>query len=123
MENKVTHEYINQWLENLKLAWINKDFDIVESLFKKCSCYIEAPFITPLGKIEDIKNIWNEVNHHSNVQLHFDIILFSRNKAIVNYFAEYFNGTKDQKSNGIYVIEYNQSGECVSFAQWSVIAP
>lgn len=120
-EEIITLGYLEEWLNKLKTAWSLKDFGLVEELFTRCVNYVEAPFITPGRNISDIKNFWAEVIYHSDVHLSYEIIVFYKNKAVVNYFARYFDGVQYQQSNGIYVIDFDHEGYCTTFKQWSVV--
>ena len=43
----MNREYVENWLNNLKKYWFNKDIDNAVSLFKNTSFYQETPFMKP----------------------------------------------------------------------------
>lgn len=116
----ITNTELCSWLRLLARAWSTKNFDIVEQLFHKCTKYVEAPFREPGRNVQDIIEIWREIEDHSDLDLAFDIIAISGRVAVVNYFATYSDRKQSQKSDGIYVIEFDDDGNCRTFRQWSV---
>ena len=117
----ITKNFVEEWLANLRYAWVNNDLGIVGNLFKECQEYIEAPFMNPGYTLDEIKQFWSEVSNHSEVEVSFEIISISGSNVVVNYKAQYFDGSQHQRSNGVYSIEFNAKGSCTKFKQWSVV--
>ena len=41
----MSREFIENWLEKLKINWINKDINNIINIFKNTTYYQESPFI------------------------------------------------------------------------------
>ena len=113
--------YVNKWLEELASFWKNKDVDGAVSLFSRCTYYQESPFEEVATTQEEIKNLWNEILEQEDINLSFDVLSFVENTATVNYGFQCEAGNVSHSSNGIYVISFNEAGNCISFRQWYML--
>ena len=50
----VNKTYVDEWLNKLKLYWLNKDVDNAVSLFENTIFYQETPFMKPYTTFEEI---------------------------------------------------------------------
>ena len=52
----MNRKFIEQWLDDLRNAWWNKDIKTATSLFTKTTYYQETPFLKPYTTFEQIEN-------------------------------------------------------------------
>lgn len=58
---------VEQWLNNLRKYWLNKDIVNAVSLFNKTTFYQETPFMETYTTIEEINQEWQHVKDE-NIQ-------------------------------------------------------
>ena len=56
-------KFAEQWLNNLKEAWWNKDIEKAISLFTKTTFYQETPFMKTYTTFEEIKQEWQHIKN------------------------------------------------------------
>lgn len=54
----ISKEFAQNWLEQLKKFWYEKDIEKACSLFTKTEFYQETPFIEPFLTLDEIKQEW-----------------------------------------------------------------
>ena len=57
----MNREYVENWLNKLKVYWFNKDIDNAIALFKNTTFYQETPFMNPYTTFDEIKEEWQHI--------------------------------------------------------------
>ncbi len=109
-------KFVEQWLNNLKNYWFNKDVDNAVSLFASTTFYQETPFVKPYTTTQEIKKEWEHIKNE-NIQ-HIDI----KPLAIDGYtlIAHWTLKQNNQNFDGIYEIKFNENLECIYFKSWEM---
>jgi len=74
----------NNWLESLKIQWINKDIDSIMELFDKSVKYFETPFQEVIG-YSNIRTTWHDIDEQDIKDLTYEVIGAKENTVIANY--------------------------------------
>lgn len=61
----MNRHFAEQWLNNLKEYWLNKDVESAVSLFTRTTYYQETPFMKPYTTIEEINQEWQHIKHEN----------------------------------------------------------
>jgi len=112
----MNREFVENWLCNLKKAWINKDIETAASLFKKTTFYQETPFLEPYTKFEEIQKEWENIKGQDIKKIEFKILAIEDNTVIVNWIFE----MDTMEYDGIYEIKFNSNDECIYFKSWEM---
>ena len=110
----MTKEFIENWLENLKIYWLNKDIDNIINIFKNTTYYQESPFIKPYTNIKEIEKEWLSIKNINIQELTLKVLSINNNIAIINWHLLQDNKEYD----GIYEIKFNEKLECIYFKSW-----
>lgn len=110
----MTIEFIENWLENLKIYWLNKDIDNIINIFKNTTYYQESPFIKPYTNINEIEKEWLSIKNINIQELTLKVLSINNNIAIINWHLLQDNKEYD----GIYEIKFNEKLECIYFKSW-----
>ena len=109
--------FIEEWLNELKAYWLNKDIENAVSLFKNTTFYQETPFMVPYSTIEEINQEWQHIKHEDIQNIEFKILAIDNNIVIVEWFLKQNN----EEFDGIYEIKFNDNLECTYFKSWEMI--
>ena len=112
----MNREYIEQWLNDLKSAWWNKDIEKATSLFTNTTYYQETPFLEPYTTFKQITNEWQHIKNQDIKNIEFKILAVDNNVVIVEWLFERDITTFD----GIYEIKFNDNLECIYFKSWEM---
>lgn len=110
----MSKEFIEKWLENLKINWLNKDIDNIINIFKNTTYYQESPFIKPYTNIKEIEKEWLSIKNINIQELTLKVLSINNNIAIINWHLLQDNKEYD----GIYEIKFNEKLECIYFKSW-----
>ncbi|MBR0427440.1 MAG: hypothetical protein IJK18_04510 [Clostridia bacterium] len=110
-------EFINDWLNNLKEYWFNKDIDKAVGLFSKTTFYQETPFMKPYTTLEEINQEWQHVKNENIHDIEIKILAIDGYTVI----AEWLLKQNNQEFDGIYEIKFNTNLECIYFKSWEMI--
>lgn len=109
-------KFAEQWLNNLKEAWWNKDIEKATSLFTKITFYQETPFMKTYTTFEEIKQEWQHIKNQNIKNIEFKILAIDKNVLIVEWLFE-----EDMTAyDGIYEIKFNDNLECIYFKSWEM---
>ena len=98
-------KFAEQWLNNLKEAWWNKDIEKAISLFTKTTFYQETPFMKTYTTFEEIKQEWQHIKNQNIKNIEFKILAIDKNVLIVEWLFE-----EDMTAyDGIYEIKNNRN--------------
>lgn len=112
---KLTREYFEQWLEELRQTWLNKDLSGLKKYFGKIERYYENPF--KIGtSFEEVLGFWQEIKNQEIIKLEMESIAIEENTATAHWFFADSSGEYD----GIYQVTFDESLNCVEFKQWCV---
>lgn len=113
----MNRKFVEQWLNDLREYWLNKDIINAVSLFNKTTFYQETPFIEPYTTIEEINQEWQHVKDENIQKIEIKILAIEGNTVI----AEWILKQNDNNYDGIYEIKFNDNCECVYFKSWEMI--
>lgn len=111
---KLTKEYLNKWLEEMKNVWLKKNLGGLVPIFGKIENYYESPFLEPGKDINDVINFWKEIESQEIINLEMEAICVEENIGIAHWFFEDTSG----KYDGVYEIKFDQDLNCIEFRQW-----
>ena len=113
----MNRKFVEQWLNDLREYWLNKDIINAVSLFNKTTFYQETPFIEPYTTIEEINQEWQHVKDENIQKIEIKILAIEGNTVI----AEWILKQNDNNYDGIYEIKFNDNCECIYFKSWKMI--
>ena len=108
---------VEQWLNNLRKYWLNKDIVNAVSLFNKTTFYQETPFMETYTTIEEINQEWQHVKDENIQNIEIKILAIEGNTVI----AEWILKQNDNDYDGIYEIKFNDNFECIYFKSWEMM--
>ena len=113
----MNREFVEEWLNNLRKYWINKDIEKAVSLFEKTTFYQETPFMKPYTTLEEINKEWQHIKDEDIQNIEIKIL------AIDNYtvIAEWLLKQNNENYDGIYEIKFNNNLECIYFKSWEMV--
>ena len=109
-------KFLKEWLNKLKIYWLNKDIKNAVSLFSKTTFYQETPFMKAYTTLEEINEEWQHIKKENIKQIDFKILAIDNYTAIAEWYLEQNNEIYD----GIYEIKFNESLECIYFKSWEM---
>ena len=113
----MNRKFVEQWLNDLREYWFNKNIVNAVSLFNKTTFYQETPFIEPYTTIEEINQEWQHVKDENIQKIEIKILAIEGNTVI----AEWILKQNDNDYDGIYEIKFNDNCECIYFKSWEMI--
>ena len=113
----MNRKFVEQWLNDLREYWLNKDIINAVSLFNKTTFYQETPFIEPYTTIEEINQEWQHVKDENIQKIEIKILAIEGNTVI----AEWILKQNDNNYDGIYEIKFNDNCECIYFKSWEMM--
>lgn len=113
----MNRKFVEQWLNDLREYWLNKDIINAVSLFNKTTFYQETPFIEPYTTIEEINQEWQHVKDENIQKIEIKILAIEGNTVI----AEWILKQNDNNYDVIYEIKFNDNCECIYFKSWEMI--
>lgn len=101
-----------EWCNNLKNYWENKEVENIITLFDENVVYYETPKMK-ISSFNEVKKIWEEIKNQNTDKIDFKILCVDNNKCIANYILD------DEISyDMIYEIVLNNENKCIYFKQW-----
>lgn len=113
----MNRDFIEEWLNNLKTYWFNKDIESAVSLFNKATFYQETPFWEPYTNTEEIRKEWLHIKNENIQHIEFKILAIDNYVVIVEWLLK----QNDKEYDGIYEIKFNENLECVYFKSWEMV--
>ncbi len=109
-------EFVEQWLNDLKTFWWNKDVEKATALFKNTTFYQETPFLEAYTTFEEIEKEWQHIKDQNIKKIQFNILAIDDKTVIVEWIFE-----RDREEfDGIYEIKFNRERECIYFKSWEM---
>lgn len=112
----MNRQFIEEWLNKLRLSWFNKDIESAVALFSKTTFYQETPFMKPYTSIEEIREEWQHVKNEDIKCIEFKVLAIDKYVAIVEWILK----QNDEEYDGIYEIKFNDKLECIYFKSWEM---
>lgn len=119
----ITREFATKWCNDLKCAWGKCDFQKITNIFSNTLKYYEDPFAIPGESADDILAFWEEIKYQRISKLELKPIAIDGDRLIVRWFLEYTDVRDDSPviMDGVYQVDFDECGRCVSFTQWWVM--
>lgn len=115
-KSKISLEFINNWLNDLKKYWLDKDVDSAVSLFTETKYYQETPFVNPYTTLDEIADEWQHIKNEDIKKIEFRVLAIDGYNVIVEWYLE----QNDDAYDGIYEIHFNNQMECIYFKSWEM---
>lgn len=112
----MNRDYAEEWLNELKEYWFNKDIESAVSLFTKTTFYQETPFMKPYTTIEQISEEWEHIKNENIQNIEFKVLAIDNNILI----AQWILKQNDIDYDGIYEIKFDDNLECIYFKSWEM---
>lgn len=113
----MNRHFAEQWLNNLKEYWFNKDVESAVSLFTRTTYYQETPFMKPYTTIEEINQEWQHIKHENIQKIEINLLAIDGCTLIAQWILKQNNKDYD----GIYEIKFNELNECIYFKCWEMV--
>jgi len=110
------------WCNELKEAWIAKNYNEVKKIFSATKYYFEDPFSAPGTTIEEIRSYWDEIEFQDINELVIQPLVIENMRSVLHWYLSY-RDTRDateHEMDGTYYVEFNENAECLLFKQWWV---
>lgn len=108
---------INNWLQDFKKYWLNKNIDLAMNLFTDNVEYFESPFQKFDSKGE-VKEAWEYINKQNISILEFKLFNKEKNKFTVKWSLEYTIKKEKYIFKWIYLMSLNNENRCDYFVQY-----
>jgi len=115
-KSKISLEFINNWLNDLKKYWLDKDVDSAVSLFTETKYYQETPFVNPYTTLDEIADEWKHIKNEDIKKIEFRVLAVDGYNVIVEWYLE----QNDDVYDGIYEIHFNNQMKCIYFKSWEM---
>ncbi len=108
------------WLNNLKVAWEDRNPDLAASLCAEDILWFESPFESPLRSKKDVLKEWQTVLDQDDIHVKYDVIWYQDGVGTAHWNATFTRiGTLEiVEMDGIFHLKLNADGKCVEFRQW-----
>jgi len=118
----LTHQQVNQWLQDYVAAWKSYDLDAIRALFSAEAIYRYNPFDEPLRGREAIVASWLENRDVPNTYTAaYKSIAVEGSTAVSNGRSLYYEvdgKTLNRQYDNIFVLHFDYEGHCVDFCEW-----
>lgn len=115
----LTEEIVSAWMEELKVAWVEKDIAKAVSIFSHSKRYFERPFYAA-STIEEIEGYWKDLVDYEEIELDYEIYAIKDKRAIIHYrnrFVSIETGKK-YELDGVFSVLFDDYLKCEEFRQW-----
>lgn len=114
------------WLENYVIAWKSYDADSIGALFSEDARYYYDPFDEPVEGRAAIVESWLEDRHDpATFDGTYEPLTVEGNVAVANGRSRYYSalGIVASEYDNIFVIRFDDHGQCVEFREWYMKKP
>lgn len=116
--------FVIEWMENLRSAWVSLDVERAVELFSGCTEYLEDPFQEPLVSHDKIRQVWQEIRAQLDLKVDLQLLAWTGQVATIRWYARFrTDGSPIRQFDGIYVVQFNAAGRCLKFQQWWTEGP
>lgn len=107
------------WLDQLKDAWERGDAEAAVQLFAATREYYERPF-RPGTTMDEYREYWKDIDALQDIVFDYDIMAIDGNRCCVHWQNSFSTAESSERAllDGVFVIDFNDNGECVVFRQW-----
>jgi len=121
----VTHQQLQNWLDQVHDIWVNKKPDLAPDLCADKFIWYETPFRQPYTTKEEIQKEWQGVLDLKDVIVSFEILCVTEKFGIVKWSSEATQTSTGKIFiyQGIYQVYLNDKGECTEFREWFNLKP
>lgn len=117
----ITAADLEGWLAAYGAAWENKDAAAVAEIFTAAATYQETPYAEPFRGRDEISDYWSTVTaDQDDINFDFAAIAVSGSTGIAQWSAQFrsVSGDVPVELNGVFVLEFAQSGEVSALREW-----
>lgn len=103
-------DFVVEWIESLKSAWLKKDVDSIVKLFdENCENY-DSPF----SKCTKVYDDWLEIKTQEINSIDYKILVSIENECVVEFIIDY----DIERCSAINHIKFNSIKKCIYLKQW-----
>jgi ketosteroid isomerase-like protein len=112
---------LGAWLDRYGAAWETRDAAAAGRLFSADASYLEMPFDAPKKGRAGIEEYWRGVTADQR-DIHFEskVIAVNGSTGVAHWSAKFRLQSSGAaiELDGVFVLEFNDSGECTSLREW-----
>ncbi|MEN2740622.1 nuclear transport factor 2 family protein [Microbacterium sp. X-17] len=117
MTEATTAELATTMMDKLAEAWRNGDADAAMPLFASTREYHHRPW--DIGTTaEEYRSYWSGMDDFENITVDWDLVSTDGRTAVVHWVNTFGLAGTNYHVDGLYVIEFNDAGECDVIKQW-----
>ncbi|MEN2738945.1 nuclear transport factor 2 family protein [Microbacterium sp. X-17] len=108
-----------RWMNRLRDAWLATDLEAAMELFRSTREYYERPFAVTTEQ-SDIREFWKDLGSFTDPGFEFDILAVDGPRGVVHisYSFTFPEAELSYLVDGVYVLDFDDDGDCVVFRQW-----
>jgi hypothetical protein len=118
----ITEATVSKWLDDYVSAWKSYDKQAIGRLFSQDALYYYGPYHEPLRGREAIVADWlKNPDAPGSYDASYRPVAINGDLAVANGRSLYFEqGTRSvhREFDNIFLIRFNDSGECIEFREW-----
>lgn len=125
MEEAMTEQDVQNWLDEYGIAWVNGDPDHVVTLFSDAATYRETPFDHPMRGRREIREYWQKgaADAQINVEFASQVWVVKSDTAIAGWqarFTEKASGVRVELDGTFRLVFSNERGtlQCTILEEW-----
>lgn len=124
----ITIESVSVWLNDYVSAWKSYDPEAIRALFSEDARYYHSPYEeSPIEGVEAILANWLEDRDQPNIyDAEYRVMAINGNLAVANGRTTYLEAdgkTVQREYDNIFVLEFNDAGQCTLFKEWYMVKP
>jgi uncharacterized protein (TIGR02246 family) len=118
------HAAVQRWLDNYVTAWKSYDPQAIGDLFSEDAVCLYGPFDKPVNGRAAIVASWlKHRDPQGTYDAHYQPIVVEGNNAVSNGRSTYFEAdgkTVERVYDNIFVLRFDDNGQCTSFSEWFI---
>jgi hypothetical protein len=122
----IDHQSVSKWLQDYVAAWKSYERSAIEALFSVDAQYRFNPYDDPISGRSAIVADWLEnQDEPGSFSADYKPIAVDGNTAVANGRSIYYEAdgkTVEREFDNIFVLKFNDAGECAEFCDWYVEA-
>ena len=111
-----------EWLEQYRRAWIQRDADAAAELFTEDAVYREQPFQEPFRGRDAIRQYWSTVTRgQSAIELQYGVPVVDGQRVAVEWWANLLNDGAPLTLAGEFLLLFDEHGRCRELREYWVL--
>ena len=120
----LTRSSVEGWMEKLKASWEAGDADAASALFNHTEQYYERPF-KAATTFDEIQGYWKDIETLRDIHVEFSVVAIDGQTACIQWQNQFRTSQSAELTHldGIFLVEFNDDGQCKVFRQWWFMEP